>query len=460
MVVDEDETSEDAALVDLLRGMISGTHWSYAEMWVSTQAARRHLVAAAYARPGRHGVRLLEGLSRALALRPDECLLRRAPADGSVSESCVLPVDLAPGSDLSSSPRAHAMREAQIASAMSFFIHGPSDRAGKKVALVVLMSQRGLAEDAEQRAAEALHIQKLSSLCKTAAPYLAHLDRSRNGGGGGRDKEREGETARQAAFLPPSHRDSTFPDKNQAEGDMTHNDTSYIADDKQTRSPITYKSPMRRKFNSVSEDIRPGRLLKTQSPSASKFGSNGGFSLSVEYNVVIAEALRKFPPHKDGKPHPFRVSALWNIFEQLCEVPGSLNSVLAYMREELKPAIFSDALMAADDGLSLIRMPHFEQIDYRTQQVAERDEKAAALQREIEQLHVTQQRLNQALQDNKRIIEQEKRKAFLAERRLIKMKLEVFFRRKTMVEDLRDEQVIWHEYVCIYVCTRVCTDVY
>ena len=72
---------DDPAVVDLLRAMISGTHWTYAEMWVAVTlgSVRRRAIAAAVARPGQSpALQSLERLSRALVLRPDECLLRHA----------------------------------------------------------------------------------------------------------------------------------------------------------------------------------------------------------------------------------------------------------------------------------------------------------------------------------------------------------------------------------------------
>jgi hypothetical protein len=426
---------DDAVLADLLRAMIAGTHWSYAEMWVPGELARRHLLAAAYARPGcGPGMQALETLSRALALRPSECLLRHAPPDGSISASCAQQVVLGPaghGVDASSSsssrrlplaasPRAFALRDAGIASAMSFALVDD----GRQLAVVVLMSQRGLA------AADAVHLEQLSALSATAIPYLALLERTRNGA---REHGDECEPRSHAWHQPASLDDS-------GTSLLTDNDASdsSILDEKQTRSPVTYKSPMRRRFNAVSESIRPKQLHK--SPSVSKFGVHGAASLAVEYQVAIAEALRRFPPHDDGKPHALRVSALWTIFEQLCQVPWPMQKVLELMRNELKAALFSDDLMSADDGLSLIRIPFFDQIEYRKLQLAESEKNAAQLQQTVENVLLAQTELQKKLDEGIPLIAQLKRKAFLAERRLAKMKLLTFFLRKSMADEIRKEQ--------------------
>jgi len=431
---------DDAVLADLLRAMIAGTHWSYAEMWVPGELARRHLLAAAYARPGRGpGMLALETLSRALALRTGECLLCHAPPDGSISASCAQQVVFGPaghGVDASSSsssrlplaasPRAFALRDAGIASAMSFALVDD----GRQLAVVVLMSQRGLAAGAAERSADAVHLEQLSALSATAVPYLALLERTRNGA-----KEHGDECEpRSHAWQQPASLDDSGTSL------LADNDASdsSILDEKQTRSPVTYKSPMRRRFNAVSESIRPKLLHK--SPSASKFGVPGAASLAVEYQIAIAEALRKFPPHKNGKPHAIRVSALWTIFEQLCQVPWPMQTVLEQMRNEFKAALFSDDLMSADDGLSLIRIPFFDQIEYRKLQLAESEKNAAQLQQKMEKVLLAQTELQKKLEENIPLIAQLKRKAFLAERQLVKMKLLTFFLRKSMADEIRKEQ--------------------
>ena len=436
---------DDAVLADLLRAMISGTHWCYAEMWVPGELARRYLVAAAYARPGRGpGMLALESLSRALALRPGECLLRHAPPDGSISASCVQEVALSraglgahAGSNSSSSspplaasPRAFALRDAGIASALSFALVD----GGRQLAVVVLLSQRGPATSAAERSADAMHLEQLYALSTTAIPYLALLERTRNGA-------RECSDASEREPRPQALQQSTYLDDSGASllADNDASDSS-ILDEKQTRSPITYKSPMRRKFNSVSESIRPKQHQKTHSPSTSKLGVHGAASLAVEYQVAIAEALRKFPRHENGKPHALRVSALWTIFEQLCEVPWPMQKVLEQMRFELKAALFSDDLMSADDGLSLIRVPFFDQVEYRKLQLAESEEKAAQLQQKIEKLLLAQSEMQEKVEEDIASIAQLKRKAFLSDRRLVKMKLLTFFKRKGMADEIRKEQ--------------------
>jgi len=447
-----DVAYEDPALVDLLRAMISGTHWVYAEMWVRVgDQAGRHMITAAYARPGKgKEMRTLESLSRALALRPRECLLQHALPDGSISS--VRAVGLMEGEEdrghaaATSSPRAPAMHGAGIASAVSFYIVDKSNDKTKLV-LVVLMSQRGVSsyelQDAEIRAADALHLEQLSALCATALPYLVHLERSRSGGGGGgADKSIP---ARASAACLDDSSASTCSGLTQVEAP----DTSTI-DEKQTlRSPISYKTPMRRKFNAVSEDIRTMKSSIKHSPIVShKFGTNGCASMSVEYQVAINEALRKFPPHDNGKPNTFRVSSLWTVFEQLCQAPGAINDVLTLLRPELKLAIFSDDLLSADDGLSLIRMPFFEQIDYRTQQVAERDAQLFQMQQSLEQLERDGNALSQRMEGNVRLIAQLRRNCFLTEKKLVKTKLNMFLERKNMALDLRREEVP--------VCTCIC----
>jgi len=407
--------AEDPVLEDLLRGMISGSHWCYAELWLPNTQARRHLVVASYLRPGAgSGLRALQSLSHALALAPGDCLLQRAHGAACMSDARA--VDPC-GDELAASPRAAYFREASVASSLSFYLVD-GQRNQRPVGLVVLMSQRGLASDAEGRAADALHRERLDAICATATPYLRHLEQARNqpfGEGGRVTKEAEHEP--NAALCDPA-----------------------AVDEKQhARSPITYKSPMRRRFNAVGEDMRPKHNFKT-SPSALKLGIHDGASLSVEYQIAITEALSNFPPHENGKPHAVRVSALWAIFEQLCEVPSAISGVLKLLRLELKEAIFSDDLMSADDGLSLIRMPFFEQIDYRAQQVIERDQNVARLQRQLDEMLRIQDSQREQLDKAGQVIAALERRAFLAERRLVKIKLETFYMRKNMAEDLRREQ--------------------
>jgi hypothetical protein len=435
VVVGEDGV-EDPVLVDLLRGMISGSRWCYAEMWLPNAQAGRYLITASYARPGKGvGLRALESLSRALALRPTDCLLRRAQS--TISASSVSTVD--PTADgLAASPRAGSLREASIASALSFnLVDGQLDQT--PIGIVVLMSQSGPASDAEERASEVLALERISSLCASANPYLRHIERARN--------DRAGRASKQAdhPLVPADLNDSSVSGTGQAD----------VMFEKQqhARSPITYSSPLpRRKFNAVAEDVRPKRSF-TSSPSANKLGIKDGASLSVEYQIAITEALSNFPPHGNGKPHAVRVSALWSIFEQLCEVPSAISNVLKLMRLELKQAIFSDDLMSADDGLSLMRVPFFEQIDYRVQQVIERDEKVAQLQRQLHELLLIQKEQKDRLDKAEHMMETLNRKAFEAERRLVKLRLMTFFERKNMAKDLRREQNTYFEQLKAEIAT-------
>ena len=433
MVVGDDGV-EDPVLVDLLRGMISGSRWCYAELWLPNAQAGRYLITASYARPGK-GLRALESLSRALALKPTDCLLRRAQS--SISASSVSTVD--PNADgLAASPRAGSLREASIASALSFnLVHGQLDQT--PIGIVVLMSQSGPASDAEERASELLALERVSSLCASANPYLRHIERARNDRGGRASKQADQPLA--PADLDASSVSGT------SQADVMFEKQQHA------RSPITYSSPLpRRKFNAVAEDVRPKRSFAS-SPSANKLGIKDGASLSVEYQIAITEALSKFPPHGNGKPHAVRVSALWSIFEQLCEVPSAISNVLKLLRLEFKQAIFSDDLMSADDGLSLIRVPFFEQIDYRVQQVIERDEKVAQLQRQLDEILLIQEEQKDRLDEAEHIMVTLKRKAFVAERRLVKLRLMTFFERKNMAKDLRREQNAYFEQLKAEIAT-------
>jgi hypothetical protein len=314
------------------------------------------------------------------------------------------------------------MRVAEIATAMSFcIVAGQLDWPQQKLAIVVFMSQRGPAEDAKQRAADALHLERLANLCTTANPYLVHLNRTRHAGAEGGQEQ-----------LSSRHLHLASVQKFLGEGET--NDGSRL-DDKQFRSPIAYKSPMRRKFNHVSEDIRPKHSQPSQSPSGRNFSPSSGTSFSVDYEIAMAEALSKFPRHESGKPHALRTSALWNIFEQYCS--ANRNTLLVHMRNEFKDAIFSQDLMANDDGSAMIRMPYFDLIQHATQQVAECDDKVAQLVLQLEQLHRHERHLAQTLQDNQQVMTKLERKCVLTERKLVKLKLLFFFKSKSMPDELR-----------------------
>ena len=438
---------DDPAVVDLLRAMISGTHWTYAEMWVAVTlgSVRRRAIAAAVARPGQSpALQSLERLSRALVLRPDECLLRHAQ---DCSSSRLQAVDL---DDLASSPRAASIQGALIMSSMTIRAIDGSPEGP----FVVLMSQHGLAPDAGTHAADAAHIEQLSVLCMAAAPYLSQMQRAGDVvDGRSAAVRRASESARVTVpnRVPPMSPVPAQTPLESPEYDFLSTRTPSRLEQEQAQTDkqeeprtrgtsVTYKSPARRKFNAVREDINVRVKPVYASPAGSKAGAHGSASLAVEYQVAINEALAKVPAQDDGQPHAMRVSILWTIFEQLCEVPSSFNSILACVRRELKPAIFSDELMSSDDGLSLIRVPYFEQIKFHLQRLAESERKCELGQQQMEQLLRDQIELRQRVEEDQELIAKLKRAAALANRRLVKQKLKTFLERKSMQEDLRNGQ--------------------
>jgi len=141
------------------------------------------------------------------------------------------------------------------------------------------------------------------------------------------------------------------------------------------------------------------------------------------------------------RPATARVLAAWNALEMLCAsaAPGATRELLVMLRDVLRPALLSDDLASADDGCALVRVPFVAQIARRERQLARLAEALAAAQAGEAAARGDAARLRAAAAEFGREQERVARRARAAERRRVKMKLSVFFERRTMREEARAE---------------------
>ena len=141
------------------------------------------------------------------------------------------------------------------------------------------------------------------------------------------------------------------------------------------------------------------------------------------------------------RPATARVLAAWNALEMLCSsaAPSATRELLVLLRDVLRPALLSDDLASAGDGCALVRVPFVAQIARRERQLARLAEALAAAQAGEAAARGDAARLREAAAEFGREQERVARRARAAERRRVKMKLSVFFERRTMREEARAE---------------------
>lgn len=282
--------------------------------------------------------------------------------------------------------------------ALSFPIQS---EAGHCLAVVNFFAQKHV-EESET------HLQAIETLAASSAPYIEHM---------------------------ASNRKRTEPDKSlhdvtmSSEGASRFLDTSASSPARKPRTTIRYKAPTTSSPKPSSPDphglkFEP-KVLNREAP--------------ISYIVNLTKGFLKYPKNEDGTPNVFRVSLAWQVLEQLCDTAGSFSECLSMIKDELKPALYSDDLMSADDGTTLIRIPFFAQLDYRKGQVADAlnavervQESKVALEAELEQL-------KELVAQSQAEMGKLHRKVFLANRKVIKKNLSTFLERRQMAADAKAE---------------------
>mmetsp|Transcript_17142 Transcript_17142/g.43299 ORF Transcript_17142/g.43299 Transcript_17142/m.43299 type:complete len:703 (-) Transcript_17142:169-2277(-) len=111
---------------------------------------------------------------------------------------------------------------------------------------------------------------------------------------------------------------------------------------------------------------------------------------------------------------------------------GAYSECMHKIIDELRPALFGDDLIAMNDGLSMVKAPFFTQLEYRMQQVRDMEAKVEQIQTECDRIKDAHEEVRaeaEKLRAEQAVV---LRKAFVAERRRIKIKLSTFLERRQM----------------------------